>query len=106
MIDALDERDAFTAALNQQGYADVLVLRRETGHEILSPDRLAIIQHLVTQDQREPVDTLAQELNRDPDVLHADLSRLAELDVIAFNRTAGTPYPVLKHEHVVVEPVY
>lgn len=106
MTDTLDKRDTFAAALNRQGYSDLLVLRCETGHETLSPDRLAIIQHLANQDERESLDVLAQKLSRDVDALHKDLSRLAELDVITFDRTAGKPRPVLKHEHVIVEPIY
>lgn len=102
----LVKRDAFGAALNAEGYADVLVLSRERGREILTEDRLEIIDHLREQSELTTIEMLAQEFARDGDAVHDDLDRLAELDVIEYDHSIGDPRPMHKHAHIVVEPIY
>jgi DNA-binding MarR family transcriptional regulator len=102
------ERDEFAAALNARGYTDVLVLRRETGREVLTDRRRAILRYLDRYGEGiESVSDLARRLDRDKGAVSRDLHRLAELDVIEYEGGGdGEPKrPVLKHDHVVIEPV-
>ena len=110
--DAVGERilqqETFAADLNAQGYTDLLVLRREAGRDVLTDGRLAVIQHLQRYgDEIESVSDLARRLDRDKGAVSKDLRRLAELDVIEYeNRGDGeAKRPLLKHDHVVIEPV-
>lgn len=100
------ERDAFGALLNHGGYVDVLVLSRTSARDVLTPDRLQIIDHLSEQDEPAIIDVLTQELGRDDDALRTDLQRLAELNVLTYDRSFDTPRPVLTHAHVVIEPIH
>lgn len=102
------KRDAFAAALNEQGYADVLVLRRENGRGVLTGARLAIIRRLERSGgEIDSVSDLARSLDRDKGAVSKDLRRLADLDVVEYEGGGdGTAKrPVLKHDHVVIEPV-
>lgn len=102
------QQDEFATDLNARGYADVLVLRRENGRDVLTDGRLAIVQYL---DQHggevESVSDLARRLDRDKGAVSKDLRRLAELDVIGYEGEGDgeAKRPALKHEHVVIEPV-
>lgn len=106
--DRLLERDEFAAALNERGYTDVLVLRRETGPEVLTDRRRAILQYLDRYGEEvESVSDLARRLARDKGAVSRDLHRLAELDVIEYEGgdDGESKRPILKHDHVVIEPV-
>ena len=102
-----EARDTFAATLNKHGLTDVIVLRREVGRDVLTPDRLEIIDQLREQETDAPdsLTTLARQLKRDADELRKDLKRLAELDIICFTDDKDLR-PVLTHDHVVVEPIY
>lgn len=102
------QQDEFATDLNARGYTDVLVLRRENGREILTDSRLAIIQHLNQHGEEvESVSDLARQLDRDKGAVSKDLRRLTELDVVRYEGEGNgeAKRPVLKHEHVVIEPV-
>lgn len=102
------QRDEFAADLNARGYTDVLVLRRETGRDVLTDSRLALIEYLEHQgDGVDSVSELARRLDRDKGAVSKDLRRLAELDVIEYEGDGDgeAKRPVLKHDHVVIEPV-
>ena len=102
------EQEAFAADLNKQGYTDVLVLRRENGRDVLTDARLAIVDHLERLgDEIESVSDLARRLDRDKGAVSKDLRRLAELDIVGYEGSGGgeVKRPVLKHDHVVIEPV-
>lgn len=104
----LQKQDAFASDLNAQGYTDVLVLRRESGAEILTDRRLALIEYLTDHGTDiESVSDLARRLDRDKGAVSKDLTRLAELDVIEYEGAGNgeVKRPVLKHEYVVIEPV-
>lgn len=102
----LRRREAFAADLNAQGCADVLVLRRESGREVLTDRRLAIVRHLDRHGEAvESVSDLARRLDRDKGAVSKDLQRLADLDVVAFERSGSAKRPALKHDHVVIEPL-
>ncbi|MFB6228313.1 MAG: transcriptional regulator [Halobacteriales archaeon] len=102
------QQDEFAAALNAEGYTDVLVVRRENGRDVLTDGRREIVDHL---DQHGAdigsVSALARSLDRDKGAVSKDLHRLAELDVIEYEGEGeGTPKrPVLKHDTIVIEPV-
>jgi DNA-binding MarR family transcriptional regulator len=102
------KQDEFADDLTTRGYTDVLVLRRENGRDVLTAGRLELVGHLDRHgDEVESVSDLARRLDRDKGAVSKDLHRLAELDVIEYEGDGdGEPKrPVLKHEHVVIEPV-
>ena len=101
-------REEFAADLNAQGYTDVLVLRRDQGREVLTDRRLVLLRHLDRHGEDVgSVSDLARRLDRDKGAVSKDLRRLAELDVIEYEGegNGAAKRPVLKHDHVVVEPV-
>ena len=102
------QQEAFAADLNAQGYSDLLVLRREAGRDVLTDGRLAVIQHLYRYgDEIASVSDLARRLDRDKGAVSKDLRRLAELDVVEYDKGGDgeAKRPLLKHDHVVIEPV-
>lgn len=108
----IDERilrqDEFAGDLNARGYTDVLVLRRENGRDVLTEGRLELVGYLDRHgDDVESVSDLARRLDRDKGAVSKDLRRLAELDVVEYEGDGDgeAKRPVLKHEHVVIEPV-
>jgi predicted transcriptional regulator len=101
-------QDEFASDLNAQGYADVLVLRRENGRDILTESRLELVEYLERHGEDiESVSDLARRLDRDKGAVSKDLRRLAELDVVEYEGEGDgeAKRPVLNHEHVVIEPV-
>lgn len=101
------QQDEFASDLNAQGYADLLVLRRENGRDVLTESRLAIVQYLDQHGEVESVSDLARQLDRDKGAVSKDLRRLAELDIIEYQGEGNgeAKRPCLKHEHVVIEPL-
>lgn len=108
VADRLLQQDEFAADLNAQGYTDLLVVRRESGRDLLTDSRLELVQHLDQHGSAvDSVSDLARQLDRDKGAVSKDLNRLAELDVIEYKGSGdGTAKrPRLKHDHVVIEPV-
>lgn len=108
----IDERilqqDEFAGDLNAQGYTDVLILRRENGRDVLTESRLQLVGYLERHnDDVESVSDLARRLDRDKGAVSKDLHRLADLDIVEYvgEGDGDAKRPVLKHEHVVIEPV-
>lgn len=104
----LVEQDEFAADLNAQGYTDVLVLRRENGRDVLTESRLGLLQYLDQHGENiASVSELARRLDRDKGAVSKDLRRLAELDIIEYHGEGDgeAKQPVLKPNHVVIEPV-
>lgn len=88
----------------QAGYTDTLVLSRASAREVLTPARIDLLDRL----RAGPVDSvraLAAELDRDKAGVSRDLARLAELDVVEYERVGRAKRPRLKHDTVLVEPV-
>ncbi|WP_246055723.1 HVO_A0114 family putative DNA-binding protein [Halonotius roseus] len=108
VAERLLQQDKFAADLNAEGYTDLLVVRRESGRDLLTDSRLELVQHLDQHGSAvDSVSDLARQLDRDKGAVSKDLNRLAELDVIEYEGSGdGTAKrPQLKHDHVVVEPV-
>jgi predicted transcriptional regulator len=108
VAERLLQQDEFAADLNAQGYTDLLVLRRESGRDLLTESRLELVQHLNQHGSTvDSVSDLARQLDRDKGAVSKDLNRLAELDVVEYEGSGdGTAKrPRLKHDHVVIEPV-
>ncbi|WP_339104237.1 helix-turn-helix domain-containing protein [Haloterrigena salinisoli] len=108
IAERLLRQDKFTSDLNAQGYTDLLLLRRENGRDVLTDSRLVLVQHLERHGADvESVSDLARRLDRDKGAVSKDLRRLAELDIVEYEGGGdGAPKrPVLKHDHVVIEPV-
>lgn len=106
--DRILQQDEFASDLTAQGYTDVLVLRRENGRDILTEGRLKLIGYLDRHgDEIESVSDLARSLDRDKGAVSKDLHRLAELDIVEYEGEGDgeAKRPVLKHDHVVIEPV-
>lgn len=108
ITERLTQRENFAAALNEQGYTDILVLRRATGREILTQSRLELVDYLDTHgDDVVSVSDLARGLDRDKGAVSKDLQRLSELDVVAYEGEGNgdAKRPMLKHDTIVVEPI-
>jgi predicted transcriptional regulator len=102
------QQDEFASALAAQGYTDVLILRRENGRDVLTEGRLELVSHLERYgDDIESVSDLARRLDRDKGAVSKDLHRLAALDIVEYEGDGDgeAKRPLLKHEHVVIEPV-
>ncbi len=102
------QREDFAAALNAQGYTDLLVVRRATGRDLLTKSRLELLDYLDTHDgDVDSVSALARALDRDKGAVSKDLQRLAELDVVDYegDGDGAAKRPVLKHDTIVVEPI-
>ena len=108
IAERLLRQEKFGADLNARGYTDVLVLRRENGRDVLTDSRLELIEYLDRYgDDVESVSHLSRELHRDKGAVSKDLRRLAELDIIEYegDGDGAAKRPMLKHRHVVIEPV-
>ncbi|MFB6352967.1 MAG: transcriptional regulator, partial [Halobacteriales archaeon] len=86
------------------GYTDVLLLTRKSAREVLTPSRLELVDRL-SAGRADSVRALAAELDRDKAGVSRDLARLAELDVVAYDRDGRAKRPRLKHDTVLVEPI-
>ncbi|MFB6293439.1 MAG: transcriptional regulator [Halonotius sp.] len=108
VAERLLQQDEFAADLNARGYTDLLVVRRESGRDLLTDGRLELVQHLDQHGSAvDSVSDLARQLDRDKGAVSKDLNRLAELDVIEYEGSGdgAAKRPRLKHDHVVIEPV-
>lgn len=102
------QQDEFASALAAQGYTDVLILRRENGRDVLTEGRLELVSYLEQYgDDIESVSDLARRLDRNKGAVSKDLHRLAALDIVEYEGDGDgeAKRPLLKHEHVVIEPV-
>lgn len=101
--DRLRERAEFSEVLSRNGYQDVLVLPREYVKE-LDERHVRILEHL---EDHEPasVRKLAADLDEDKGTISRHLTVLARLDAVELVPDGRSKRPVLKHEHVVLEPL-
>lgn len=87
-----DFRSAFSEALARHGFADTLVLARERAEDVFHERRLEILDYLEDHDPRS-VRALASQLGYDKGVVSRDLQRLAELDVVEFEKVGRAKAP-------------
>lgn len=102
------QQDEFGAALNAEGYTDVLIVRRENGRDVLTDGRRELIDYLDQHGEDiGSVSALARSLDRDKGAVSKDLHRLAELDIIDYedDGEGAAKRPILKHDTIVIEPV-
>lgn len=100
----IDGRMRLSRALTRAGYRDVLTLSRESGREVLTEPRIAILDRL-QEDNPPSVRALAADLNRDKGAVSRDLAVLAAHDIVEYETDGRAKAPRLKHETVVVEPL-
>lgn len=101
--DRLRERAKFSETLSQNGYHDVLVLAREHVRE-LDERHVDILEHLEDHAPAS-VRQLAADLDEDKGTISRHLTVLAQLDAVELVPEGRAKRPVLKHEHVVLEPL-
>lgn len=100
----IDGRMRLSRVLARAGYRDVLTLSRESGREVLTEPRIAILDRL-REDDPPSVRGLAADLDRDKGAVSRDLAVLAGHDVVEYETDGRAKAPRLKHETVVVEPL-
>lgn len=103
VADRLRERARFSETLAGNGYDDVLVLAREHVGD-LDERHVAILEHLGGHSPAS-VRQLAADLGEDKGTVSRHLTVLAELDAVELVRDGRSKRPVLKHDHVVLEPI-
>lgn len=102
--DGSDKRTRLAMALADNGFDDVVVLRREEAGEVLTEKRCELIDYLETHDPGS-VRALAEALERDKGTLSRDLALLADLDIVDYERRGNAKAPRLATTTVVVEPI-
>lgn len=100
-----EERARMARALANGGYDDVHIISHQSANQVLTPERSRIIGYLFQQ-EAESVSGLAKALDREKGAVSRDLSVLAQHDVIELVDHGNRKTPELKHETVVVEPIY
>jgi predicted transcriptional regulator len=82
----------------------VQVISWESAETVLTPKRRELIETL-RETTPESVRGLARELDRDKSQVSNDLSTLAELGVIQYEKNGNAKAPRLTQDHIVVEPI-
>ncbi|MFB6216786.1 MAG: transcriptional regulator [Candidatus Aenigmatarchaeota archaeon] len=90
--------------LEEAGYDDVLVLKKETVEEVMTEKRMELVE-TVDQKEVESVSQLADELGRDIAVVSKDLKLLYESEIIGLEDRGGKKKPFIKHDNIFVEPL-
>ncbi len=101
----LEFRSSFSETLTHHGFPDTLVLARERAGDVFHDRRLEILDHLKSHNPHS-VRALADELGYDKGVISRDLKDLASIDIIEYVEDGRAKAPRLKHNHVVIEPVF
>ena len=99
-----DLRGKMARSLARGGMSGVQVISWESAETALTPKRREIIETLRDIDP-DSVRALARELGRDKSQVSNDLSTLAELGIIEYEKNGTAKAPRLTQEHIVVEPI-
>lgn len=91
-------------SLAKGGMKGVQVISLETAKELLTDNRIEIIEYLQTNDPQS-IRALARDLDRDKGHVSRDLKELAKHGIVDFETDGRTKRPYLQHEHLVVEPI-
>ena len=105
-IEELDLDVRFTRALREGGFDDFFMLDRETAREVLTEERLRLIDAIEEyEDEIESKSDLAEVVGRDVSAVHRDLDVLFENGLIRYEKVGNRRIPELAYEHIVVEPI-
>ena len=99
-----DLRGEMARALARGGMSGVQVISWESAETVLTPKRRELIETL-RETAPESVRGLARELERDKSQVSDDLSTLAELGIIQYEKNGNAKAPRLTQDHIVVEPI-
>ena len=99
-----DLRGKMARSLARGGMSGVQVISWESAETVLTPKRREIIEAL-RETTPESVRALARELGRDKSQVSNDLSTLAELGIIQYEKNGNAKAPRLTQDHIVVEPI-
>jgi predicted transcriptional regulator len=91
-------------SLAEAGYDDLLLLRWETAREVLTDERMDLIEHLQDGDV-DSIEELARRVERDPADVSEDLNILFKNAVIDFEEEEDRKIPVLQHENIFIKPI-
>ena len=101
----LRTRANFAEAIEGTDFTDALVLPAESMGELSKEHYQRIITYLQDNDA-ESIRGMSRVLEMDHGNLSRYLNNLEEYNVIEFEKSGRANVPVLKHEHVVFEPLY
>jgi len=102
----LDLDVKFTRALREGGFDDFFMLDRGTAREVLTEERLRLIDMIDERaDEIESKSDLAEIVGRDVSAVHRDLDVLFENGLVRYEEVGNRRIPRLAYEHIVVEPV-
>lgn len=90
--------------LAESGYSDSVILRRETASEVLTDERMRIVDTLRDREV-ESMTELADVLDREKSAVKRDLDILFKYDIVEYEEEGRKKAPRLKHTHIFVEPV-
>lgn len=90
--------------LVESGYSDAVILRRETASEVLTDERMRIVDTLRDAEVGSMTE-LAGVLEREKSAVKRDLDILFKYDIIEYEEQGRKKAPRLKHAHIFVEPV-
>jgi len=99
-----DLRGKMARSLAQGGMSGVQVISWESAETALTPKRREIIETL-REIEPDSVRALARELGRDKSQVSNDLSTLAGLGIIEYEKNGNAKAPHLTQDHIVVEPI-
>ncbi len=102
----LDLDVRFTRALREGGFDDFFMLERETAREVLTEERLRLIDAMDDHDDEiSSKADLAEVVGRDVGAVHRDLDILFENGLVRYEKVGNRRIPRLAYEHIVVEPL-
>jgi DNA-binding transcriptional ArsR family regulator len=102
----LDIDVKFTRALREGGFDDFFMLDRETAREVLTEERLRLIDAIDEhRDEISSKSDLSKIVGRDVSAVHRDLDILFENGLIRYEKVGNRRIPKLAYEHIVVEPI-
>lgn len=99
-----DLRGKMARSLARGGMTGVQVISWDSAETVLTPKRREIVETL-REMEPDSVRGLARELGRDKSQVSNDLSTLAELGIIRYEKNGNAKAPRLTQDHIVVEPI-
>lgn len=94
----------YLRALEEAGFSDSLVLRRESANKVMTDERKRLLD-VITEEHPESKKDLSEKVGRDPAAVNRDLDLLFKYDLIEYEQDGARKIPKLKHNHIFVEPI-